>query len=145
MLPPLFPVLSHEPLVVVGLPGSASDHKNTMEGVPCGVVVVEERDARGSSVRRSRRIGTVVYARAHGGGTATLELVGDAGSEEHAFRKDKCQIFRSFLGEGKLTVCTAGMRHQVRGVGRCTLSGETDRIGSDQSDSISFVSKKKRT
>lgn len=88
-----------------------------MDGVPCGVVVVEERDARGSSMRRSRRTGTVVYARAHGGGAATLELVGNAGSEEYALCKDRCQIFRSFLCEGKLTVCTAGMRHQVRGVG----------------------------
>ena len=99
-----------------------------MDGVPCGVVVVEERDTRGSSVRRSRRTGTVVYATVHGPGggrvgnvekkgvrgAATLELVGDAGTEAYAFQRDRCRIFRSFLGDGKLTVCTEGMRHQVR-------------------------------
>lgn len=90
-------------------------------GIPCGVVVVEERDARGSSVRRSRRTGTVAYARAAvahgrsgGGKAAMLELVGEAGVEEYAFRKGVCKLFRSFEHEGKLTVCTAGMRHQVR-------------------------------
>ncbi|CAM9643345.1 unnamed protein product [Ascophyllum nodosum] len=98
-----------------------------MDGVPCGVVVVEERDTRGSSVRRSRRTGTVVYATVHGPGggrvgnvekkgvrgAATLELVGDAGTEAYAFQRDRCRIFRSFLGDGKLTVCTEGMRHQI--------------------------------
>lgn len=95
-------------------------------GVACGVVVVEERDARGSSIRRSRRTGTLVHAtggRAGGGGgggsadggAMTLVLVGKAGTETYPFRRDRCQVFRSFVHEGKLTVCTAGMRHQVRG------------------------------
>lgn len=87
-------------------------------GVTCGVVVVEERDARGSSVRRSRRTGTLVHVagRAGGGagGATALILVGEAGTETYPFRKDRCQVFRSFVHQGKLTVCTAGMRHQVR-------------------------------
>ncbi|CAN0490667.1 unnamed protein product, partial [Laminaria digitata] len=86
-----------------------------MAGVPCGMVVVEERDKRGSSVRRSRRTGTVVHATRHGRGSrcATLELVGEAGTEAYVFDKGTCNLFKSFLQQGKLTVCTAGMRHQV--------------------------------
>lgn len=84
-------------------------------GVTCGVVVVEERDSRGSSVRRSRRTGTLVQASGRGdsGGATTLVLVGEAGVETYSFRRDTCKVFRSFLHQGKLTVCTGGMRHQV--------------------------------
>lgn len=86
-------------------------------GVPCGLVVVEERDARGSSLRRSRRTGTLVHATPCGaggaGGPVALELVGEAGSETYMFRRGSCSLFRSFVHQGKLTVCTAGMRHQV--------------------------------
>lgn len=90
-------------------------NRGEMDGVACGIVVVEERDKRGSSVRRSRRTGTIVHATAHGRGAegATLELVGEAGTEVYAFRKSTCRLFKSFLNQGKLTVCTAGMRHQV--------------------------------
>lgn len=86
-------------------------------GVPCGLVVVEERDARGSSLRRSRRTGTLVHATPCGaggaGGPVALELVGEAGSETYMFHRGSCSLFRSFVHQGKLTVCTAGMRHQV--------------------------------
>ncbi|CAM9567827.1 unnamed protein product, partial [Hapterophycus canaliculatus] len=81
-------------------------------GVSCGIVVVEERDARGSSVRRSRRTGTLVHATPCAGGVA-LELVGEAGVETYLFHKGSCRLFRSFVRQGKLTVCTAGMRHQI--------------------------------
>lgn len=81
------------------------------------MVVVEERDARGSSLRRSRRTGTLVYATpcggASAGGAVALELVGDAGTETYMFRSGSCSLFRSFVHQGKLTVCTAGMRQQV--------------------------------
>ncbi len=101
--------------------------------VPCGVVVVEERDARGSSVRRSRRTGTLVHATPCGGGgggdKVALELVGDAGTETYLFRKGNCSLFRSFVHQGKLTVCTAGMRHQVtRPCGRKVLPGRLLKI-----------------
>ncbi|CAN0109584.1 unnamed protein product [Pylaiella littoralis] len=84
-------------------------------GVSCGVVVVEERDSRGSSVRRSRRTGTLVHAtpRDSGGAVVALELVGDAGTETYMFRRGSCSLFRRFVHQGKLTVCTAGMRHQI--------------------------------
>lgn len=84
-------------------------------GVPCGMVVVEERDARGSSLRRSRRTGTLVHATpcSGAGGPVALELVGDAGTETYLFRRGSCSLFRSFVHQGKLTVCTAGMRQQV--------------------------------
>lgn len=84
-------------------------------GVSCGVVVVEERDSRGSSVRRSRRTGTLVHAtpRDSGGAVVALELVGDAGTETYMFRRGSCSLFHRFVHQGKLTVCTAGMRHQV--------------------------------
>ena len=79
------------------------------------MVVVEERDARGSSLRRSRRTGTLVHAIpcAGAGSPVALELVGDAGTETYMFRMGSCSLFRSFVHQGKLTVCTAGMRHQV--------------------------------
>lgn len=99
-----------------------------MAGVLCGVVVVEERDARGSSVRRSRRTGTLIHATPSGGGAggAILELVGDAGTEAYAFRRGTCNLFRPFLHEGKMTVCTAGMRHQVRKYG-CAIDSIVSR------------------
>ena len=79
------------------------------------MVVVEERDKRGSSIRRSSRTGTVAHATGHGRGSrgATLELVGEAGTEAYAFDRGTCKLFRPFLQQGKLTVCTEGMRHQV--------------------------------
>ncbi|CAN0054694.1 unnamed protein product, partial [Scytosiphon promiscuus] len=82
--------------------------------VSCGVVVVEERDARGSSVRRSRRTGTLVHATPCGGsaGGVALDLVGEAGTETYLFHKGSCRLFGSFVHQGKLTVCTTGMRHQ---------------------------------
>lgn len=85
----------------------------------CGVVVVEERDARGSSVGRSRRTGTLVHATPWGTGggggvTVAVDLVGDAGTETYMFQRGRCKLFRSFVHHGKLTVCTEGMRHQVR-------------------------------
>lgn len=79
-----------------------------MPGINCGVVVVEERDARGSSVGRSRRNGTVVEVSGD-----KLLLIGEVGTETYTFRKGTCKLFRSFIHEGKLTVCTPGMRHQV--------------------------------
>ncbi|CAM9891123.1 unnamed protein product [Ectocarpus fasciculatus] len=84
-------------------------------GVVCGVVVVEERDARGSSLGRSRRTGTLVHATPRGtggGGSVAVDLVGDAGTETYMFQRGRCKLFRSFVHHGKLTVCTAGMRHQ---------------------------------
>lgn len=86
----------------------------------CGVVVVEERDARGSSLGRSRRTGTFVHATPRdtggggGGGSVAVDLVGDAGTETYMFQRGRCKLFRSFVHHGKLTVCTAGMRYQVR-------------------------------
>lgn len=44
-----------------------------------------------------------------------LLLSGEAGTETYPFRRDTCRVFRSFIHEGKLTVCTPGMRHQVGG------------------------------
>ncbi|CAM9900247.1 unnamed protein product, partial [Ectocarpus sp. 4 AP-2014] len=90
-------------------------------GVVCGVVVVEERDARGSSLGRSRRTGTLVHATPRGtgggggggGGCVAVDLVGDAGTETYMFQRGRCKLFRSFVHHGKLTVCTAGMRHQI--------------------------------
>ncbi|CAM9648376.1 unnamed protein product [Ectocarpus sp. 12 AP-2014] len=87
-------------------------------GVVCGVVVVEERDARGSSLGRSRRTGTLVHATPRGtgggggGGSVAIDLIGDAGTETYMFQRGRCKLFRSFVHHGKLTVCTAGMRHQ---------------------------------
>ncbi|CAN0530220.1 unnamed protein product, partial [Ectocarpus sp. 8 AP-2014] len=47
-----------------------------------------------------------------GGGSVAVDLVGDAGTETYMFQRGRCKLFRSFVHHGKLTVCTAGMRHQ---------------------------------